>query len=85
MAHDYGVRLALIAFATAAVQGAFTGAAFEPGLKFALAAAALFYGLGLVCGELARRIVIESVAAEFQPPASPETVSPTPIPTPTRR
>ena len=40
MAYDYAARLALIAFATAAIQGLATRAAFEPALKLALAAAA---------------------------------------------
>ena len=61
MAHEYAVRLALIAFATAAVQGLAARAAFEPALKLALAAAAAFYALGWLCGEMARRIVEESV------------------------
>lgn len=61
MANDYAVRLALIAFATAAVQGVCTGAAFEPALKTALAAAAAFYVLGWLCGEMARRLVEEGV------------------------
>ena len=61
MAHEYAVRLALIAFATAAIDGLATRAAFEPALKLALAALAAFYALGWLCGELGRRIVEESV------------------------
>jgi hypothetical protein len=61
LAHEYAVRLALIAFATAAVQGLFARCAFEPALKLALGAAGVFYVLGWVCGEMARRVVEESV------------------------
>lgn len=75
MAHEYAVRLALVAFATAAIQGLFTRSAFEPALKLALCAAAGFYCLGWLCGEMARRIVEESVPspAAGQPPNSPTT------------
>jgi hypothetical protein len=57
VAQEYATRLSMIAFATAVIQGLATGAAFEPALKHALSALALFFGLGLVVGELARRIV----------------------------
>ncbi len=76
MAHEYAVRLALIAFATAAIQGLATRAAFEPALKLALAAAAAFYVLGRLCGEMARRIVEESTPRAANHPA------PSPTPTP---
>jgi hypothetical protein len=62
VAQEYAFRLALIAFATAAVQGLVMRAAFQPALKSALAAAFAFYVLGWLCGEMARRIVEESVA-----------------------
>ena len=61
MAHDFGVRLALISFGTAAMRGLISGADFTPALQTALLAAIMFYGLGLVCGELARRVVEEHV------------------------
>ena len=62
VAHEYAVRLALIAFATAAVQGVISGAPFEATLKSALFVLAAFYVLGYVCGEMGRRIVEETVA-----------------------
>ena len=61
VANDYAARLALIAFATAAIHGLCMRAAFEPALKTALAATAAFYMLGWLCGEMARRLVEESV------------------------
>ena len=73
MAQAYAVRLALIAFATAAIQGLMRGAAFEPALKLALIAAAAFYGLGWFLGELGRRIVVEGVEAEIK--RDPEVVA----------
>ncbi|MBI3861713.1 MAG: hypothetical protein HY290_07440 [Planctomycetia bacterium] len=66
VANDYAVRLALIAFATAVIQGLCTRAAFEPALKTALAATAAFYVLGWVCGEMARRLVEEGVERNEQ-------------------
>lgn len=61
MAHEFGVRLALIAFATAAMRGLFTGNDFTPTVQAALLIAGLFYVLGVVCGEMARRLVEEHV------------------------
>ena len=79
MAHQYAVRLALIAFATAAIQGAVRQSGFEPALKFALAAAAAFFVLGWLCGELARRIVEESIPAGNPGPiATPQAAPPVP-------
>lgn len=77
MAHDYAVRLALVAFATATIQGLLARSAFEPAIKTALVAAAGFYVLGWLCGEMARRIVEESV----QPPTSSQPPPNTTIPT----
>ena len=71
MAQEFAFRLALIAFITAAVQGLICGAAFEPGLKSALGASAVCYLLGWVCGDLARRVVEESVHAEFHGEGGP--------------
>ena len=80
MAHDYAARLALIAFATAVIQGLATRAAFEPALKLALTAAAAAYILGWLCGEMARRIVEESVQ-----PVIDKEVPPVPTSTPQSR
>lgn len=66
MAQEFAVRLASIAFATATLQGAITGADFQSTLKTALVVLAVFYGLGFLCGEIARRIVEESVAAGIE-------------------
>ncbi len=80
MAQDYAVRLALVAFATATIQGLVTRSAFEPALKLALGAAAACYVLGWLCGEMARRIVEENVQAmaSRQAPANPPTAPQTP-------
>jgi len=79
VAHEYAVRLALIAFATATIQGMATRAAFEPALKLALGAAAAAFVLGWLCGEMARRVVEESVqiAARREAPShTPSSASP---------
>ena len=75
VAHEFAVRLALIAFATAAIQGLANRADFEAALKLALAAAAACYVLGWLCGDLARRVVEESLRQTAAAPAS--------LPTPT--
>ena len=66
MALQFGYRLALIAFATAALDGALTGTDFEGSLRAALLAGGVFFVLGLICGELARRVVEEQVASELE-------------------
>ena len=66
MALQFGYRLALIAFATATLRGALTGTDFEGTLNTALLAVVAFFVLGMICGELARRVVEEQVEAEFE-------------------
>jgi len=65
MAQQFAGRLALIAFAAACLQGALSLADFEGAIKAALAASALFYGLGILVGDLGRRIAEEGAKAEF--------------------
>jgi hypothetical protein len=65
VAVQFASRLSLIAFATMSVRGIVTGADFEGALKTALLAAAAFYGLGLIVGEMARRVVEESVTKDL--------------------
>ena len=77
MAHEYAVRLALIAFATASIQGLISNADFQPAVQTSLIALAVFYVLGYVCGELAQRIVEESFVAAVQNEAAASAASPT--------
>ncbi len=65
MTKQFASRLALIAFAAASLRGLISGAAFQGTLQAALVAMAVFYGLGLVLGDLARRVVEEHVLAEW--------------------
>lgn len=62
---EFATRLSLIAFATASLRGLMYGAEFQSTLEQALVALAGFYGLGLICGDLARRVVEENAQAEF--------------------
>ena len=64
MAHEYGVRLATIAFATALLQGVIGGGSVTSTVPSGLLALVIFYGLGWLTGEMARRAVEESVAAK---------------------
>jgi hypothetical protein len=84
VAQEYAVRLALIAFATAAIQGLVMRADFQPALKSALTAALAFYVLGWLCGEMARRIVEENVALIRSQAAVPDNTSTQSSPAPGR-
>ncbi len=66
MALHYAFRLSLIAFATESVRGIFSHADFIGATQSALIAAVLFFGLGLVLGEVATRLVEESARASFE-------------------
>ncbi len=66
MAVQFAIRLSLIAFATTSVRGLINGADFQGTIQTALIATAVFYGLGFVLGELARRLVEENVRAEWK-------------------
>lgn len=61
MAHEFGIRLALISFATASIQGVFQGTEFRGSLTAALVCLALFYVVGHVCGELTKRVIEEQL------------------------
>lgn len=84
MAQEYAVRLAWIVFATAAIQGLVMRADFEPALKSALAAALVFYVLGWLCGEMARRAVEESVLLNRSQAADPTSTTAQSSPVPGR-
>ena len=65
MAQAFAHQLALIAFATAAIHAVISGAALSESLQSALVGMLAFYGLGWILGELARRVVEESVDAQL--------------------
>ena len=65
MALQFASRLSLLAFATMALRGVLDRSDFQATLEAALLLAAVFYGLGLFLGELARRVVEENVQAGF--------------------
>ena len=56
-------RLALIAFATVALRGVLEGSEFRSSLRLALQVAAGVFGVGIVIGELARRLIEDMVLA----------------------
>lgn len=66
MALHYAFRLSLIAFATESVRGILSHADFIGATQSALVAAVIFFGLGLVLGEVATRLVEESARASFE-------------------
>ena len=65
MASQFAYRLSLIAFATTTVRGLLSGADFYGTIQTALAALGLFFLAGLVLGELARRVIEESVDTQI--------------------
>ncbi len=66
MALHYAFRLSLIAFATESVRGIISHADFISATQSAFVAAAIFFGLGLMLGEVATRLVEESSRASFE-------------------
>src|SRR3984885_16293654 len=77
VATQFAKRLALIAFATAALRGLLCQSDFFATMQTALVSLGAFYVLGLVVGEAARRIVEENVksdlAERFGSAATPRT------------
>lgn len=65
MATQFAGRLALISFATSSLRGLYCGADFYGTIQAALVSLGVFYVLGLVIGEAARRIVEENLRAEL--------------------
>lgn len=66
MARQFASRVSLIAFAATAIHGAMAGRGFSAAMKTALMTGAAFFLLGLIFGELARRLVEESVRTELE-------------------
>lgn len=66
MAAQFAGRLALIAFAIVEVRGLIVGGDFATVTKSALLATLLFFALGMLTGELARRVVEESARGELE-------------------
>ena len=83
VASQFANRLSLIAFATVTVRGLLSGSDFQGTLQAALLSLGAFYVVGFVLGELARRVVEESVDAELaaqrakmSPPSASQTTTP---------
>lgn len=66
MALHTACRLALIAFATVALRGVLDGSEFQAALLLAIKVGAIFFGIGLITGELARRLTEDMVAAKIR-------------------
>ncbi len=56
----------MITFATVCLRGMLLGSEFPGTIRSALFAGAGFYCLGAIIGEIARRVVEESVQSEFE-------------------
>uniref|UniRef100_A0A7C4QGW8 Uncharacterized protein n=1 Tax=Schlesneria paludicola TaxID=360056 RepID=A0A7C4QGW8_9PLAN len=65
MATQFAGRLALLVFAASALDQLWSVDDLSAALTHVLGATAGFYGLGLICGDLARRLVEEDAQREF--------------------
>ncbi len=65
MAKQFAIRLSLIVFAAAVIEALVKGDEFATGIINGGLAAACGFGIGLIVGEIARRIIEENAAAEF--------------------
>jgi hypothetical protein len=65
VASQFANRLALIGFATITVRGLLAGSDFPGTIQSALVALAVYFAVGFVIGELARRVVEEAVELEI--------------------
>ncbi|TWU06765.1 hypothetical protein CA54_51640 [Symmachiella macrocystis] len=74
MAKQFAIRLSLIMFAVSVIESAVTGEAFHAGLITAGTKAVCFFVIGLLVGEIARRVVEENAVAEFAEIAAPSAV-----------
>ncbi len=64
--------MSMITFATVCLRGVISGAEFAGTIRTALLAGAVFYCLGALMGEIARRAVEENVQTEFEKLVTPE-------------
>jgi hypothetical protein len=62
---QFANRLSLIAFATGTLRGLLIGSEFSAAVKTSLIVLAVFYGVGYILGDLARRVVEESADVEL--------------------
>ena len=66
VAWQFATRISMITFATVCLRGMLSGSEFLGTIRTALFAGAGFYCLGVILGEIARRVVEESVQSEFE-------------------
>ena len=66
MALHTASRLALIAFATVALRGVLDGSEFRTVLILAIKIGVAFFGIGLIVGELARRLLEDIVISKIK-------------------
>lgn len=66
MAQHFASRLALLVFAASAAERLWSDADLSGTLTTILIRTAVFYGLGLICGELAQQLVEENAQREFE-------------------
>jgi hypothetical protein len=66
VATQFAGRLALLVFAASAAERLWSPHDLSSALSTVLVHTAVFYGFGLICGELARRLVEEDATREFE-------------------
>ena len=70
MAMAFGVRLSLIVFSIELFAGLFKDPGFEDTIQSAFLLGGIFWGLGLILGEVARQVVEELVRSQRKKPAT---------------
>ena len=73
VANAFARHLALVSFAALTLRGLVMGADFQSTLRTALLAIPVFFVLGLLGGDIARRVVEEQVEQQLPELASPTT------------
>lgn len=66
MAVPFACRLALLVFAATALEQIWSVDDLSAALGRVLTATAVFFGLGLICGEMARRLAEEQAQREVE-------------------
>jgi hypothetical protein len=70
VAMAFGLRLCLIVFSIETFAGLLKGQEFEDTIASAFVLAGVFWGLGLLLGEVARQVVEELVRNQLKIPAA---------------
>lgn len=80
MARAFGLRLSLIVFSLEVLAGLFSGRGFEATVGSALILGGIFWGVGIILGDVARQAIEELVRSQHPNPMT-QSQNKTPSPT----